>query len=325
MNDRAAEPAQRDLEGRTVVVTGANSGIGLAATRQLAARGAHVVLACRSEPKAARAIDYLKQHDPKARLEFEALDLADLSSVADLAGRLCARLDRLDVLCHNAGVMGLPRTLTRDGFEMHMGINHLGHFALAGQLLEPLLATPRSRIVQVGSNAHTAGRVDLDDLQGEHSYNRWSAYANSKLANLLYLRSLAGRLADYQDGPIAVGAHPGYSATSLLADKDERETPSLRDRIFRLGNRLLAQSADQGAIPTVAAATDSTSENGDYYAPSGRFQMRGKRAVKVQPSERARDDTLAEALWQRSIELTEVDYAALADRTKRGAAHDERG
>lgn len=311
MNERAEAQPPRDLEGRTIVVTGANSGIGLAATRQLAERGARVILACRSQQRGRQALEHLRATLPDASLELEPLDLADLSSVEAFAARLQASLDRLDVLCHNAGVMGLPRTLTRDGFEMHMGVNHLGHFALAGRVLPLLLGTPDARIVQIGSNAAAFGHVDLEDLHGERSYSRWRAYANSKLANLLYLRALGRRLDAGGHALRAIGAHPGYSATDLLTDKDERDTPSLRDRIFRLGNRLLAQPAEDGARPTVAAATRPDAANGDYYGPSGRFQMRGAQPVKVPMTPRALDDGLAEALWARSRSLTGVDYAAL--------------
>ena len=311
MSIRALEQAERDLEGRTIVVTGANSGIGFAATRQLAARGARVVLACRSAPRAERAIDHLQRDLPDALLEFEELDLAHLSSVADCAARLNARLDRLDVLCHNAGVMALPRTLTRDGFEMQIGVNHLGHFALAGQLLPLLFATPGARIVQVGSRAHILGRVRLDDLHGERRYGKWRAYANSKLANLLYLHALSRRLEAHGDRLTAVGAHPGYAATEILADRDDRVKPSLRERLFRLGNRLIAQSVEDGARPTVAAATAVDARNGDYYGPSGWLQMWGAQPRKVSPAGRARNDAAAEALWRHSIELTGVDYAGL--------------
>lgn len=305
------EPETRDLEGRTFVVTGANSGIGLAATRHFAARGARVVLACRSERRALQAMERVRQALPDADLDFEALDLASLESVEVCAARLRARLDRLDVLCHNAGVMALPRTLTEDGYEMQLGVNHLGHFALAGRLLEPLLATPGARIVQVGSNAHYLGRIHFDDLDGAGRYGKWRAYANSKLANLLYVHALARRLERADSQLIATAAHPGYAATDLLADRGEITRPSLRDRTFKLGNRLLAQSAEDGARPTEAAATSPDARNGDYYGPSGRFQMWGARPVKVRPAARARDDATAETLWKHSVERTGVDYAAL--------------
>ncbi len=316
MSDLAAEPAERDLAGRTIVITGANSGLGFEATRQLAARGAHVVLACRSEKKATQAIERLRRELPTARLDFEPLDLADLVSVADCAKRLGDRLERLDVLCHNAGVMGLPFMRTRDGFEMHIGVNHLGHFALAGQLLGPLRATAGARIVQISSTTHAFGRIDLDDLHGERRYAWWRAYANSKLANLLYVRRLSSALRGSATTLRALAAHPGYAATEILVERDEaKETPSLRERTFRLGNRLIAQSAEWGARPTVAAATRGDAESGDFYGPSGPFQMRGARAIKVSPRKRALDDEKAEALWQRSVELTGVDYAELDHRT----------
>jgi len=311
MLQREIEAPERDLEGRTIVVTGANSGIGLAATKLLAGRGAHVVLACRSEDRAAAAIEHVRHEVPDASLELEALDLADLASVAACAARLTTRLGRLDVLCHNAGVMALPRSLTRDGFEMQLGVNHLGHFALAGQLLGPLLATPGARIVQVGSNAHFLGRVDFEDLQSERRYGKWRAYANSKLANLLYLRGLTRRLERFDGRLLASGAHPGYAATEILVERGDGVRPSLRERTFKLGNRILAQNSEAGARPTEAACSAPDTYNGDYYGPSGRLQMRGARPRKVSPAARARDDAASEALWKRSAELTGIDYAEL--------------
>jgi len=326
MNERAADSPSRDLEHRTIVITGANSGIGLAATRTLAARGARVVLACRSAERAEHAIASVRADLPEARLEFEPLDLAELASVRECAARLAGRLERLDALCHNAGVMALPRSLTRDGFEMQLGVNHLGHFALAGLLLGPLLATPGARIVQVGSNSHVVGRIHLDDLHGERRYGKWRAYANSKLANLLYLHRLSRRL-DAIGAPIrAVGAHPGYAATEILSDRDAtRAKPSFRERAFRLGNRLIAQSIEDGARPTVAAVTRDDACNGDYFGPSGRLQMWGAEPRKVPTAKRARDDAMAEALWQRSVELTGVDYAALEGGARRGGEVGDEG
>jgi NAD(P)-dependent dehydrogenase (short-subunit alcohol dehydrogenase family) len=298
------------LADRIFVVTGANSGIGFETTRALARSGAHVILACRSETRAKQAISRITAEQPSALLEFVPLDLASLASIEDCATRLYDRLDRLDVLCHNAGVMALPRTLTRDGFEMQFGVNHLGHFALAGRLLRLLLAAPAPRIVQVGSNAHVFGRIDLDDLQGERRYGKWRAYANSKLANLLYFHELRRRL-DAGSGRLkALGAHPGYAATDLLMSRDGASEPTLRERVVSFGNRLLAQSAADGAAPTVRAATDDRARNGDYFGPDGFLGLWGAPTL-VKLSARASDPVMAGALWQRSVELTGIDYAAL--------------
>lgn len=312
MDLQSSESEDGALADRIFVVTGANSGIGFETARAIARSGAHVLLACRSEQRAKQAMARITAEQPSALLEFVPLDLASLASIEDCARRLEDRLDRLDVLCHNAGVMALPRTLTRDGFEMQIGVNHLGHFALAGRLLRLLLAARAPRIVQVGSNAHVFGRIDLDDLHGEKRYGRWRAYANSKLANLLYLDELGRRLEAKRSRLRAVGAHPGYAATDLLMSRDEGQEPTLRERIVKFGNRLLAQSAAQGAAPTVRAATDDRVRNRDYFGPDGFLGLWGE-TTRVEPSRRARDAQTAGALWQRSVELTGVDYAAIDD------------
>ena len=310
MNSPHADNEPERFAGRTCVVTGANSGIGFETARALARGGAHVVLACRSASKAEAASTRIAAEAPRAQLESVTLDLASLASIADCARMLEDRLERIDVLCHNAGVMFLPRTLTRDGFEMHIGVNHLGHFALAGQLLGLLLAAEAPRIVQVGSNAHRAGRLDLDDLQLERRYGKWRAYASSKLANMLYMNALARRLDAAAHPLLVAGAHPGYAATELLMLRDGGPMPTFRERFVGLGNRLFAQTAEEGAAPTVAAATWPGVRNGDYYGPDGWFQMRGAPAL-VPTSQRARDVAQAEGLWTRSVELTGVDYALL--------------
>ncbi len=295
-----------DQSGRTAVITGANSGIGLVTARELVRAGAHVVMACRDTTKGDAAAATIRADVAGAQLDVEALDLASLDSVRAFAER-CPH-ERLDLLINNAGVMAPPYTKTADGFELQLGTNHLGHFALTGRLLDRLLRTPRSRVVTISSTAHKFGRINFDDLQSERSYVRWRAYGQSKLANLLFTLELDRRLREVDADVLAVAAHPGYSATNLQF----AATPS---RIERLGsvvlNRVVAQSADRGALPTLYAATADIPGN-SFVGPDGIQEMRGEPKV-VRPVRAARDEQTARRLWDVSEQLTGVRYAFAPD------------
>ena len=302
-----------DLAGRTVVVTGANSGLGLEAARGFAGRGAHVVLGCRSVERADAACRSIVQSCPSASLEVMSLDLANLSSVRVFGAGFASRHDRLDVLCNNAGVMALPRRETVDGFEMQIGTNHLGHFALTGLLLPILLRTPGSRVVTQSSNMHRIGRIGFDDLQGSTRYGRWSAYGQSKLANLLFAYELQRRLARLGTDTISVACHPGYAATELQFAGARMENSSLMERIFELGNRLLAQDAASGALPMLYAATSPDVRGGEYYGPDSFGEMWGA-PHRTTSNGRSQDVATATRLWAMSEELTRVHYEALTAR-----------
>ncbi len=279
-----------DQSGRTFVVTGANSGIGLAAARALAPSGAHVVLAVRDTAKGEAAAAGLS-----GSAEVRALDLADLASVRAFAEGLDGNID---VLVNNAGVMATPHRTTADGFELQLGTNHLGHFALTGLLLPRI----QDRVVTISSPGHRIGRINFDDLQSERSYRRWSAYGQSKLANLLFMYELQRRL-DAAGSPLrSVGAHPGYAATNL-----QSHTESIQDRIMALGNRIFAQSGEQGAWPTLYAATTPDLPGGSYVGPDGFLEQRGNPKL-VGSSSAARDEVTARRLWEVSEELTGVHY-----------------
>jgi NAD(P)-dependent dehydrogenase (short-subunit alcohol dehydrogenase family) len=279
-----------DQSGRTFVVTGANSGIGLAAARELAASGARVVLAVRDTAKGEAAAAGLSGNP-----EVRALDLADLASVRAFA----EGLDRnIDVLVNNAGVMATPNRTTADGFELQLGTNHLGHFALTGLLL----ARIQDRVLTISSGAHRMGRINFDDLQSERSYRRWPAYGQSKLANLLFMYELQRRL-DAAGSPLrSVAAHPGWAATNL-----QFHTESIQDRIMGLVNRIFAQSDEQGAWPTLYAATTPDLPGGSYVGPDGFLEQRGN-PKRVGSSAAARDENTARRLWEVSEELTGVRY-----------------
>jgi NAD(P)-dependent dehydrogenase (short-subunit alcohol dehydrogenase family) len=295
-----------DQSGRTAVITGANSGIGLEAARELARAGAHVVLACRDTSKGDAAAATIRAEISGAQLDVEALDLASLDSVRAFAERYPH--EQLDLLINNAGVMAPPYTTTADGFELQLGTNHLGHFALTGRLLDRLLRTSGARVVTISSTAHKFGRINFDDLQSERSYSRWRAYGQSKLANLLFTLELDRRLREVDADVLAVAAHPGYAATNLQF----AATPS---RVERLGsvvlNRVVAQSAERGALPTLYAATAEIPGN-SFVGPDGFQEMRGQPKV-VRPVRAARDAETARRLWDVSEELTDVHFAFAPD------------
>ncbi|MUV86822.1 SDR family NAD(P)-dependent oxidoreductase [Natronomonas sp. CBA1123] len=291
-----------ELSGRTVVVTGANSGLGLEATRAFARKGAHVVMACRNVESAEDAREEIREEVPGASLTVEALDLADLDSVRAFA-ETAIDLGRIDVLCNNAGVMAIPRSETADGFETQFGVNHLGHFALTGLLLDSLRAAPDPRVVTQSSGIHTNGRIDFEDLHGTDDYDKWGAYAQSKLANLLFAYELDRRY----DELTSVGCHPGYAATNLQRRGPEQEGSRLKLAAMAVANRIFAQSAEAGALPMLYAATAEDVEGGDYVGPGGLMNMRGAPETQ-RSSKRSYDEDTAERLWSVSEELTGVSY-----------------
>ena len=300
-----------DLSGRHVVITGANSGIGFEAARICADQGARVILACRSEQKAQDACDRILNSTPSAQVESIPLNLASLNSIRQCADQLNDRLGRIDLLFNNAGVMALPESRTEDGFEMQLGTNHFGHFALTGLALEAILAAPAGRIINVTSNAHKMGQMNWDDLHGSKRYRPWPAYAQSKLANLLFTYALQRRLAETAQSTIAVAAHPGYSATNLPFATAQMNQSSFQEVLVKLGNWLIAQDATQGALPMLRAATDPNSQGGEYWGPQGLFEMTGA-PIEVNSAPRAQSREDQERLWEISVEQTGVDFSALS-------------
>ena len=285
-----------DLSGRRAIVTGANSGIGYQTALQLVRHGATVVLACRSPERGAAALDRLRDEAPDADATLAALDLADLASVRAFSERHSGR--PLDILINNAGVMALPRRVTAEGFEMQFGINHLGHFALTGLLLPALRAAGAPRVVTVTSNGAWGGRIRFDDLQGERRYQRWVAYARSKVANLIFAKELDRRV----PGLISAAAHPGYAATNLVFHGSK-----LRQAFYGLGNMLFAQSDAAGAWPSLYAATAPDAVGGECYGPSGPGQQRG-RPTRVRTTGYAARTDVGRRLWEVSEELTGVTF-----------------
>lgn len=287
-----------DQTGKVAIVTGSNSGIGYETALALAAKGATVIMACRSADKSDTANQNIRDEYPEANVQCIQLDLADLSSVRRFVEAFTAQYDRLDLLINNAGVMMIPELRrTANDFEMQFGTNHLGHFALTGLLLDTINRTPDSRIVNVSSNAHRMGRMDFDNLNAEQSYDRMVAYGESKLANLLFTYELQRRLEANGGNAVATAAHPGWTATNLQRDV----------WIARLLNNFVAMQPDKGALPTLYAATASDVTGGDYYGPDGMGEMRGY-PKQVGSNELSHDPMLAEKLWTLSEELTDVHY-----------------
>ena len=300
-----------DQTGRTVLVTGANSGLGLRSAEALAARGATVLLGCRDPDRAEAARAAVAAVATGPGPAVVPLDLADLASVRSAAGTVAATADRLDVLMANAGVMAVPRGLTADGFETQFGTNHLGHFALTGLLLPALLAAPAPRVVVTSSNMHRNGTIRWDDPNYETGgYRKWAAYGQSKLANLLFVAELGRQAAEHGTALVAAAAHPGYAATHLMATSASASETALARRVtaaaMGIGNRLVAQSDKAGALPQLYAATAGGVAPGDYYGPRvldmwGAPSPAGRAAA-------ARDPEAARRLWELSEELTGVAY-----------------
>ena len=297
-----------DQSGRVAIVTGANSGLGYHAARALAAAGAHVILACRSEERGREArerIETTHGGTVEARVELRVLDLADLSSIEAFATGVLRDHASVDLLVNNAGVMAIPLRRTADRFEMQLGTNHLGHYALTMRLMEPLLAADAARVVTVSSLAHKFGRMRWKDPNWERSYSKWLAYGQSKLANLLFTLELDRRLQAHQSAAIAVACHPGYADTNLQSVGPELTGSKAAGWLSGLGNRIFAQDASAGALPILYAATHPDIEGGDFVGPSGILSMRGAPALE-EPSPHARDAQDAARLWALSAELTSI-------------------
>jgi NAD(P)-dependent dehydrogenase (short-subunit alcohol dehydrogenase family) len=304
-----------DQTGRTAVITGGNSGLGLAAAEALAGAGATVVIACRDATKGNAAAERIaaaakgaaasgpKSAAGDATVEVEELDLASLASVRACAERLLARPGGIDLLINNAGVMAAPRRHTADGFELQFGTNHLGHFALVGQLLPALRGREDARVVTVSSNAHKFGRIAFDNLGGAHRYFRWRAYGQSKLANLLFARELDRRLRAAGWEVKSLAAHPGYAKTNLQSSGP----PRLDTLLMAVPDLLIAQSPEMGTLPELYAATRANLDGGLYIGPDGFEEQRGHPKV-VAPSRQGRDEVTAKRLWDVSEEMTGVSY-----------------
>jgi NAD(P)-dependent dehydrogenase (short-subunit alcohol dehydrogenase family) len=295
-----------DLTGRTVIVTGGNSGLGYNAVKAFAEKGARVILACRSLSKGELAKKQIFDQHPKANITVMELDLEDLKSIHTFAANFKTTFAQLDILVNNAGIMMVPYGLTKDGFEKQMGTNHLGHFALTGLLLDVLKSTPQSRVVNVSSMAHKQGVMNFDNLlfDGGKDYSPMKAYGRSKLSNLLFTYELQRFFEANKIDCMALAAHPGVSDTNLF----NHAAPKWIMKTLRPLFLLMIQPAAMGALPELRAATDPKAKGGEYYGPDGNREMKGFPVI-VQPNKSAMDAESAQKLWEASEKLTSVKFA----------------
>lgn len=293
-----------DLSGKRVIITGAAHGIGFEAAKELAAKGADVVMAVRNVDKGEKAAENIRSTYPSASVTVMNLNLADLGSVKEFASEYAARFDRIDVLINNAGVMIPPYKRTRDGFELQFGTNHLGHFALTASLLPLIMSTPLSRVVTVSSIAARKGRINFKNLDGSHGYNPMTFYRQSKLANLLFSKELQHRLERAGSSGISILCHPGITATNILSRGSGKETFGPLKNLMRV----VAQPAERGALPTLYAATHPDLRGGECIGPDNRNNTRGY-PVLTDDANRLFDPDLSARLWEVSESLTGVKFA----------------
>lgn len=299
------------LSGKTALVTGANSGIGYHTARELARKGAAVTLACRNPAKAQDALRRLTAEIPGAKAGLAALDLSDLASVRAFGAEYAARGAALDILVNNAGIMApLSRKTSPDGFEIQMATNHLGHFLLTSLLLPSLKRAPAPRVVTVASIAHRGGKIDFDDLMSERRYVPWSAYARTKLANLLFAFEFQRRLDKAGSKILSVAAHPGVARTKIVENGLGGGKATLLTRLIGLAAPLYSHSEEQGALPSLYAAGMPDVVPGAYYGPDGFREMTGF-PVRVDSTQRSKDPEVAARLWELSEKLTGADYSGL--------------
>lgn len=301
------------LQGRIALITGANSGLGFETARVLAAKDAHVILACRDLAKAHKAQANILAVTPNAQIECIQLDLASLASVKTVAAHIQQTHQRLDLLFNNAGVMAIPKQESVDGFEMQFAVNYLAHFALTGLLLPLLLSTPQSRIITLTSMARN-GKVNFADLQGDQHYSPWAIYGQSKTADLLFAFELQQRLAQAGASTLSVASHPGYANTNLQTVTAASSLLPTRIALNYIGP-LIAQSAYMGALPQLYAATSPEIHGGELVGPASFGGMRG--FPRVAPAaQKEYDRPVAARLWEVSVQLTGVDYVALNAKAK---------
>ena len=294
------------LDGKVAIITGANSGIGFEAAKTLADKNAEVILACRSKEKADNARSRIEEVVKDPDLRIIELDLGDLNSIIGFAGRFKEKYDQLDILVNNAGVMMIPFQRTEFGFEYQFGVNHLGHFALTSNLMDLIKKTENSRVVCVSSGLHKSAKLNWVEINKEDSYDKKTAYGDSKMANLMFAKSLDEKFKENNIDSIAVAVHPGYADTNLQIRSAKTTGGRLKLAGMKTANKILAQSAEDGAMPTLYGCT-SNLEGGEFIGPSGFMEMRGSPQI-VEPDKRAKDKKLREKLWKFSEKQLDMKF-----------------
>ncbi len=305
MTDWTAEDMP-DLEGEKIIVTGANSGLGFEASKEFARKGADVTMACRSIDRGKNAKEDIEEEVDEASLQVRKLDLADLESVKEFAEEFKANHEKLDTLCNNAGLMNIPRQETEDGFEKQFGVNHLGHFALTAELFPILEEAEKARIVTQSSGLHEKGSINFDDLMKEDKYDPQQAYADSKLANVLFAYELDRKIRREGLEMKSIAVHPGFADTNLQ-NAEENDNFFLKDLGMKAVSKVFAQSAERGALPMLYASVSENVEGGEYIGPGGFMNFRGL-PEKQESSEASYSTETAEELWAVSEELTGIDF-----------------
>ena len=296
-----------DLTGKTIIITGANSGTGFAATKFMSAKGATIIMACRNPDKANRALQSIKNDNAEAKLDFIQLDLSNLASIKHFSEEFKKKYSSLDILINNAGMSQTPDIKTEDGFEMQIGVNHLGHYALTGYLIDRLVNTKDSRVVTMSSMNHEQGIMNFDNLFLEGEYHQMKAYEQSKLANLLFSYELHRRLAQAGVSVESIAAHPGFVKSNIMKSNEYTQRSFGFTMMFNVFNLLLAMTPSMGSLGIMRAATDRTLKNGDYVGPTKVGGFRGLPKL-LTSSEGSYNDKDAKKLWEMSEQLTGVKY-----------------
>ena len=299
-----------DLTGKTIIITGANSGTGFAATKFMSAKGATIIMACRNPDKANKALQSIKNDNAEAKLDFIQLDLSSLASIKQFSEEFKKKYSSLDILINNAGMSQTPDIKTEDGFEMQIGVNHLGHYALTGHLMDRLVNTKDSRVVTMSSMNHEQGIMNFDNLFLEGEYHQMKAYEQSKLANLLFSYELSRKLTQAGVSVESIAAHPGFVKSNIMKSNEYTKRSFGFAMMFNIFDVLLAMTPSMGSLGIMRASTDRTLKNGEYVGPT---QMGGYRGLPklLTSSERSYNEEDAKKLWEMSEELTDVRYRQL--------------
>ncbi len=307
-NEKWTSDCIPDLKEKTITITGANSGLGFEITKILSTKNPHIIMACRNIEKAEKAKASILKENPEASLEIMEIDLSKLASVKNFAKQFSGKFDKLDILFNNAGVMFAPKVITEDGFELHMAVNHFGHFALTGLLMDKLAKAENARVISISSMGHRFGKVNLKNVNYEKGlYNRIMAYSNSKIANLYFSYELDRKLKESKSSIISVAAHPGWTRTNLQTAGGAIDNSKGSIRFWNFMNIFFSQEVDMGVLPQLRAAFDPNVKGGEYFSPEKFLHLRGYPIIKPS-NRRSRNKKNAQQFWEVSEELTGVKY-----------------